>query len=101
MTTREKRIVVKGAREHNLKNLSFEIPRNKLIVFHSGSLPEYFRINLDSSRIFGKEKIIALPFDINIYPSSVSISYQEDFVVPHGGKFASRLIFVPLEDNFF
>jgi excinuclease ABC subunit A len=28
-----KRIVVKGAREHNLKNLSFEIPRNKLVVF--------------------------------------------------------------------
>lgn len=28
-----KKIVVKGAREHNLKNLSFEIPRNKLIVF--------------------------------------------------------------------
>jgi excinuclease ABC subunit A len=30
---KEKRIVVKGAREHNLKNLSFEIPRNKLVVF--------------------------------------------------------------------
>ncbi|HZW40216.1 MAG TPA: excinuclease ABC subunit UvrA [Ignavibacteriaceae bacterium] len=29
----ERKIVVKGAREHNLKNLSFEIPRNKLIVF--------------------------------------------------------------------
>src|SRR5690606_15126506 len=29
----EKKIVIKGAREHNLKNLSFEIPRNKLIVF--------------------------------------------------------------------
>lgn len=29
----EKKIVVKGAREHNLKNLSFEIPRNKLVVF--------------------------------------------------------------------
>ncbi|GBD88947.1 UvrABC system protein A [bacterium BMS3Abin03] len=28
-----KKIVVKGAREHNLKNLNFEIPRNKLIVF--------------------------------------------------------------------
>ena len=28
-----KKIVVKGAREHNLKNLSFEIPRNKLVVF--------------------------------------------------------------------
>jgi len=30
---RDKKIVVKGAREHNLKNLSFEIPRNKLMVF--------------------------------------------------------------------
>jgi len=30
---KNKRIVVKGAREHNLKNLSFEIPRNKLVVF--------------------------------------------------------------------
>jgi excinuclease ABC subunit A len=28
-----KKITVKGAREHNLKNLSFELPRNKLIVF--------------------------------------------------------------------
>jgi excinuclease ABC subunit A len=33
MTSKEKKIIVKGAREHNLKNLSFEIPRNKLIVF--------------------------------------------------------------------
>jgi excinuclease ABC subunit A len=30
---KEKKIVVKGAREHNLKILSFEIPRNKLVVF--------------------------------------------------------------------
>ena len=28
-----KKIIVKGAKEHNLKNLSFELPRNKLIVF--------------------------------------------------------------------
>ncbi|MBZ0200116.1 MAG: excinuclease ABC subunit UvrA [Ignavibacteriaceae bacterium] len=28
-----RKIIVKGAREHNLKNLSFEIPRNKLVVF--------------------------------------------------------------------
>ena len=28
-----KKIVVKGAREHNLKDISFEIPRNKLVVF--------------------------------------------------------------------
>ncbi|MBI2417288.1 MAG: excinuclease ABC subunit UvrA [Ignavibacteriales bacterium] len=28
----EKRIIIKGAREHNLKNLDLEIPRNKLVV---------------------------------------------------------------------
>jgi excinuclease ABC subunit A len=27
------KIIIKGAREHNLKNISLEIPRNKLIVF--------------------------------------------------------------------
>ena len=27
------KIVVKGAREHNLKNIDLEIPRNKLVVF--------------------------------------------------------------------
>jgi excinuclease ABC subunit A len=29
----DNKIIVKGARQHNLKNISFEIPRNKLIVF--------------------------------------------------------------------
>lgn len=33
MSIKEKKIIIKGAREHNLKNLSFEIPRNKLVVF--------------------------------------------------------------------
>ena len=27
------KIVIKGAREHNLKNIDLEIPRNKLVVF--------------------------------------------------------------------
>ena len=26
-------IVIKGAREHNLKNIDIEIPRDKLVVF--------------------------------------------------------------------
>lgn len=30
---RDKKIIIKGAKEHNLKNLSFELPRNKLVVF--------------------------------------------------------------------
>jgi excinuclease ABC subunit A len=29
---KEKKIIIRGAREHNLKNLTFEIPRNKLVV---------------------------------------------------------------------
>jgi excinuclease ABC subunit A len=29
----ENKIVIRGAREHNLKNVDLEIPRNKLIVF--------------------------------------------------------------------
>lgn len=33
MSVKEKKIIIKGAREHNLKNLSLEIPRNKLVVF--------------------------------------------------------------------
>ncbi|MFC2083489.1 excinuclease ABC subunit UvrA [Bacteroidota bacterium] len=29
----KKKIIIKGARQHNLKNLNLELPRNKLIVF--------------------------------------------------------------------
>jgi excinuclease ABC subunit A len=33
MANNNKAIIVKGARQHNLKNLDLEIPRNKLVVF--------------------------------------------------------------------
>lgn len=33
MAINNKAIIVKGARQHNLKNLNLEIPRNKLVVF--------------------------------------------------------------------
>ena len=29
----EDKIVIRGAKEHNLKNVSLELPRNKFIVF--------------------------------------------------------------------
>ncbi|MGZ0191664.1 MAG: hypothetical protein ACKVG5_04860, partial [Acidimicrobiales bacterium] len=29
----EPKIIVRGAREHNLKNVNVEMPRNKLVVF--------------------------------------------------------------------
>lgn len=33
MNKTNKKIIIKGAREHNLKNISLEIPKNKLVVF--------------------------------------------------------------------
>ncbi len=33
VTLMENKITIKGAREHNLKNINLEIPRNKMIVF--------------------------------------------------------------------
>ena len=27
------KIIIKGAREHNLKNINLELPRNKMVVF--------------------------------------------------------------------
>ncbi len=29
----QNKIIIKGAREHNLKNVSSELPRNKMVVF--------------------------------------------------------------------
>lgn len=33
ITSMENKIIIKGAREHNLKNIDLELPRNKFIVF--------------------------------------------------------------------
>src|SRR6185436_8669790 len=46
-TNREKKIFIKGARTHNLKNIDVEIPRNKLVVMTgvSGSGKSSLTIN--------------------------------------------------------
>ncbi|MCP5063174.1 MAG: ATP-binding cassette domain-containing protein, partial [Ignavibacteriae bacterium] len=31
--TSNKNIIIRGAKEHNLKNVSLEVPKNKLVVF--------------------------------------------------------------------
>ena len=40
------KIIIKGAKEHNLKNINIEIPRNKLVVVTglSGSRKIFFSI---------------------------------------------------------
>ena len=42
----EDKIIIKGAKEHNLKNVDLELPRNKFIVFTglSGSGKSSFSI---------------------------------------------------------
>ena len=39
------KIIIKGAKEHNLKNIDLEIPRDKLVVF-TGRVPESPRLRL-------------------------------------------------------
>ena len=38
------RLIVRGAREHNLKNVSLDMPRNSLIVFTDKSKPLHAQI---------------------------------------------------------
>ena len=40
------KIIIKGAKEHNLKNIDIEIPRDKLVVITglSGSRKVFFRV---------------------------------------------------------
>ena len=33
MSAKDEKIVIEGAREHNLNDVNLEIPRNKLVVF--------------------------------------------------------------------
>lgn len=56
------KIIIKGAREHNLKNIDLEIPRNKLIVFTglSGSGSHLLPLTLFMQKV--KEDML------NLYP---------------------------------
>lgn len=44
---------------------------------------------------FGKGSIVAIPFDISLSSSYLTINYQEDFIGPYGGDGVSRTVFVP------
>ena len=53
------KIVIRGAREHNLKNIDIEIPKNKFVVITgvSGS---------------GKSSLPLIPFSASIMTSSIN-----------------------------
>lgn len=48
-------IIIKGAREGNLKNISLEIPRNKLIVFTGLSGSGKSTLAIDTINTYLKE----------------------------------------------
>ncbi len=51
-----KKIVIKGAREHNLKNIDLEIPKNKLVVFTGVSGSGKSSLALDTIYAEGKRR---------------------------------------------
>ena len=61
-----KNIIVKGAREHNLKNIDIEIPRDKLVVFTglSGSASKLISLLVGDTAaptgFFGQVRLIAI-----------------------------------------
>jgi len=55
------KIIIQGARQHNLKNIDVELPRNKLVVItafpapanqHWPSTPSTPKVNADMSNLF-------------------------------------------------
>ena len=50
-----KKIVVKGAKEHNLKNVSLEIPKEKLVVITGLSGSGKSSLAFDTLRLRGRE----------------------------------------------
>ena len=51
-------ISVRGAREHNLKNVSLEIPRGKLVVITGLAVPANLRLAFDTIYAEGQRRYV-------------------------------------------
>ena len=56
------KIVIKGAREHNLKNVSLEIPKNELVVFTGVSGSGKSSLAFDTIFAEGQRRYIAVSY---------------------------------------
>src|SRR6185436_5007323 len=57
-TNREKKIFIKGARTHNLKNIDVEIPRNKLVVITGVSGSGKSSLTIDTLYAEGQRRYV-------------------------------------------
>ena len=52
------KIIIKGAREHNLKNVDLEIPRDKLVVMTGLSGSGKSSLSLEKLSAYGKRRSV-------------------------------------------
>ena len=56
------KLIVRGAREHNLKNVTLEIPRNKLVVFTGLSGSGKTSLAFDTIYAEGQRRYVAVSY---------------------------------------
>ena len=65
-----KKIVVKGAKEHNLKNVSLEIPKEKLVVITGLSGSGKSSLAFDTIYAEGQRRYVAVSYTHLTLPTS-------------------------------
>ena len=94
-----KKIVIKGAKEHNLKNISLEIPKDKFVVKVDGSiavLPKkefeilYF-LATNPGRVFSREQILNEVWGQNIFVVERTIDVHVRKIREKLGKCSSMI----------
>ena len=76
----QKKIVIKGAKEHNLKNVSVEIPKDKFVVITGISGSGKSSLAFDTIYAEGQRKYVE-----SLFPNILDINIVNFYVLPPGG----------------
>lgn len=52
----------------------------------------------DYANIFGEGSVIALPFEISIESSYITMGHRDDFIPPYGGRYSNRMVYLPADE---